>query len=149
MGRQAGAPPTMRRNRYVVYRPRYGRVLTCVQGSGFTYRTGFADDCRNLFANKGVLDNNQDTNFRVITQDFPVFSFAFDLGSIKATSQPKVFAAGFVRDPAIKYTDLSGTSSQRSLFYNKKYTDIDSLVSGPRAVHQQLNSTSPNRSTLS
>ncbi|VDC02252.1 unnamed protein product [Peniophora sp. CBMAI 1063] len=97
-------------------------------GDGFTYRTGFADDCRNLFANKGVLDNNQDTNFRVITQDFPVFSFAFDLGSIKATSQPKVFTAGFVRDPAIKYTDLSGTSSQRSLFYNKKYTDIDSLI---------------------
>ena len=106
-----------------------GQHLTYLQGSGFSYRTGFADDCRNLFAAKGALDNSQDTNFRVITQNYPVFAFAYDLGSITATSGPKVFAAGFVRDPAIKYTDLSGTSSQRSLYYNTKYSDIGSLVS--------------------
>ena len=103
-----------------------------VQGSSFTYRTGFADNSRDQFATKGVLENGQDTNFRPITKDYPVFSFAYDLGSITATSAPLVFAAGFVRDPAIKYADLSGSSSQRSLYYNKKYADIGSLV---RAIH--------------
>ncbi|KZV65241.1 hypothetical protein PENSPDRAFT_737823 [Peniophora sp. CONT] len=97
-------------------------------GSGFSYKTGFADDCRNQFAANGALDGGKDTSFRAITDRFPVFSFSYDLGSIKATSGPTVFAAGFVRDPAIKYTDLSGTSSQRSLYYNKKYTDIGSLI---------------------
>lgn len=102
--------------------------LIIPQGDGITYKTGSADDVRGQFATNGILDNGQDTNFRAITNNYPVFAFAYDLGSIKATSGSKVFTVGFVRDPAIKYTDLSGTSSERSLYYNTAYTDVGTLV---------------------
>jgi hypothetical protein len=75
------------------------------------------------------LDNQTDTNFRSISPNFTVFSIARNLGTIQATQDPVVWAFGFITDPAINYTDLSGASQQRSLFYKTQYSDDTSLVS--------------------
>ena len=76
-----------------------------------------------------MLDNQTDPNFRSISPNFTVFAISRDLGIIQATPDPIVWAVGFVTDPAINYTDLSGASQQRSLFYKTQYSDDTSLVS--------------------
>ena len=76
-----------------------------------------------------MLDNQTDPNFRSISPNFTVFAISRDLGTIQATPDPIVWAVGFITDPAISYTDLSGATQQRSLFYKTQYSDDTSLVS--------------------
>ena len=77
----------------------------------------------------GVLDNQTDPIFRSISP-YTVFAISRDLGLIQATEDPVVWAIGHIMDPAINYTALSGAAHPpRSLFYNTKYPDDQSLVS--------------------
>ena len=82
-----------------------------------------------LFQLNGSLDNQTDINFQSVKSSLTAFSIARDLGIIDVTQDPVVWAVGFVTDPAVNYTDLSGASQQRSLFYKSKYSDDTSLVS--------------------
>jgi len=59
-----------------------------------------------------------------------VFAISRNLGTIQATQDPIVWVLGYTTDPAINYTDLSGTPTQkRSSYYKIKYSDEGSLVS--------------------
>lgn len=61
--------------------------------------------------------------------DYPVFAMSHDLGNISSTSEPIVWAIGFVQSPAISYVDLSGTSQDRYPYYmSTEYSDTDTLV---------------------
>ena len=84
---------------------------------------------QNLFILNGVLDNQTDPNFRSTSSNITGFALSRDLGTIQETQDPVSWAIGFVTDPAINYTDLSGASQQRSLFYKSQYSDDVSLVS--------------------
>ena len=75
------------------------------------------------------MDNQTDPNFRTISPNFTVWGIASNLGTIKETQDPVVWAVGFVTDPAVNYTDLSGASEQRGLVYKTQYSDETSLVS--------------------
>ncbi|KAI0030848.1 hypothetical protein K488DRAFT_53350 [Vararia minispora EC-137] len=97
-------------------------------GNGVTYRTNSADNNRNQFLTTGKLDKTQDTNFRAIADNFATLAFSYDLGRIRGTQEPVVFAVGFTRNNAIKYTDLSLNNQDRSLFYAVNFTDAASLI---------------------
>ena len=87
------------------------------------------DIVQSLFILNGVLDNQTDPNFRSIGSNLTAFALARDLGTFQETQVPVSWAVGFVTDPTINYTDLSGASQQRSLFYKTQYYDDASLVS--------------------
>ncbi|KAH9036047.1 hypothetical protein EDB83DRAFT_1770629 [Lactarius deliciosus] len=97
-------------------------------GGDITYKIAEDSVSRDLFQLNGVLDNQTDTNFRPISPDFAVFAISRNLGAIKATQDPVVWAVGYITDPAINYTDLSGVTQQRSLFYKTQYPDDTSLI---------------------
>ncbi|KAH9018064.1 hypothetical protein EDB85DRAFT_1874040 [Lactarius pseudohatsudake] len=97
-------------------------------GGDITYKISEDSVSRDLFQLNGVLDNQTDTNFRPISPDFAVFAISRNLGTIKATQDPVVWAVGYITDPAINYTDLSGATQQRSLFYKTQYPDDTSLI---------------------
>ncbi|VDB91944.1 unnamed protein product [Peniophora sp. CBMAI 1063] len=97
--------------------------------SSTTYRTGVDASCRGLFNDTGKLDNAQDTNFRAIDDQFPVFAVAQDLGDITATSEPVVWAIGYTRDPAVQTSSITGTIGQRSLYFQSNITDMATVVS--------------------
>jgi hypothetical protein len=99
------------------------------QGGDITYKIAQDSISRSLFQTNGTLDNQTDPNFRSISPIFTVFGIARDLGTIQATQDPIVWAVGFITEPAINYTDLSGASQQRSLFYKTQYSNDTSLVS--------------------
>ncbi|KAH8988003.1 hypothetical protein EDB86DRAFT_2832105 [Lactarius hatsudake] len=96
-------------------------------GGQITYNIAGVTDALELFQLQGVLDNHTDVNFRPINDSWPVFGISRDLGTIQATPDPVVWTIGFITDPVINYTDLSGASQQRSLFYKTQYPDDTSL----------------------
>lgn len=84
---------------------------------------------RAQFINNGVLANTKDTNFRAVENDWPVFAFAHDLGTVSGTSAPVVFAVGHVRDPAIEYIVAGGSTQNRSLFFWSQFSTVSAAVS--------------------
>ncbi|KAK0453442.1 hypothetical protein EV421DRAFT_1700907 [Armillaria borealis] len=93
-----------------------------------TYQTGADVTVRAHFISNGVLPNTQDTNFRAVSDNWPVFALASDLGSISSPTEPLVFAIGHIRDPAISYIVANNVHQDRSLYFWSQYSDAASLI---------------------
>jgi len=98
--------------------------------SNTTYQTGQDIVVRAQFINHSVLTNSQDTNFRSISDDWPVFALAHDLGEVTGSStEPVVFSIGHVRDPAIEYITANGVLQSRSSYFWSQYSSVDDVIS--------------------
>jgi Domain of unknown function (DUF5127) len=102
-----------------------------VQGDNVTYQIAADVVSRANFTHNGVLNGQQDPNSRVISTNLAVFAISRDLGTIQTTQAPVVWTVGITTDPAINYTDLSGTPVSRSLYYKTQYpgSNDESLAS--------------------
>ncbi|VDC04721.1 unnamed protein product [Peniophora sp. CBMAI 1063] len=115
--------------------------------SNVAYRTGSDVSTRGQFINTTTLNNTQDILYRNITDSYPVFGFAHDLGVIGETAGSLVWAVANIRDSPSTgshiYTDLSGQEQTRSLFYRSQYTDDTTLLRDfiadfPKALNRSL-----------
>ncbi|KAI0290746.1 hypothetical protein B0F90DRAFT_1652294 [Multifurca ochricompacta] len=98
-------------------------------GDNVTHKIAQDTVSRGLFMLNGVLDNQEETNFRPISTNFAVFAISRDLGTIQVTQSPVVWTVGYTTDPAVNYTDLSGAPpQQRKLYYKLRYSDDSSLI---------------------
>ncbi|KAA1474523.1 hypothetical protein DENSPDRAFT_860385 [Dentipellis sp. KUC8613] len=96
-----------------------------------TYKVASDKSCRDQFHNNGKLDLGEDSDFRGIADDFPVYAVSVDLGDITTTgNNPIVWAIGYTRDPALSYADLDGSTQSRSLYYNANFSDASAVVNG-------------------
>lgn len=103
--------------------------LISAQGSGTTYQTGADTIVRGYFAAQGTLDNTEDTSFRAISDDWPVFAFAEDLGTVTSTAtSAQVFSIGHFRDPAIEYIIANGELQSRSAYFLSQYSTVADAV---------------------
>ncbi|KAI0092706.1 DUF1793-domain-containing protein [Irpex rosettiformis] len=93
-----------------------------------TYQTGEDVVVRAQFINNGKLANTQDTQFRAVSDRWPVFAFAQDLGNIQAATNPVVVAIGHVRDPAIQYIVKGGVLQNRSLFFWSQFSSVNAAI---------------------
>jgi hypothetical protein len=101
-----------------------------MQGNNVTYKIAADQISRGQFAHNGSLDDQQESNFRAISDQFAVFAISRDLGTIQATQAPVVWTVGYTTDPAVNYTDLSGASvTHRSLYYKSQYSNDEALAS--------------------
>ena len=94
-----------------------------------TWQTGQDIVVRAQFINSGSLSNTQDTRFRAVSDDWPVFAFAHDLGTISQASSPIVVSVGHVRDPAIEYIIANDQLQSRSVYFLSQYSTIADAVS--------------------
>ncbi|KAF3403263.1 Glutaminase A [Talaromyces pinophilus] len=99
---------------------------TTSQG-GYSYQNGQDSVVRARFINSGSLANTQDTNYRAISNSWPVFAHAFDLGSVGTSSVSRVFSIGLCQDEPIQYTTSSGVIPQTSLYLDYFDTQLDAL----------------------
>jgi hypothetical protein len=77
-----------------------------------------------------VLNGQQDPTIRAVSNNFAVFAISRDLGSIKATQAPVVWAIGYTTDSAVSYNDSSGAPpASRSPYYKTQYPSDDELAS--------------------
>ncbi|KAK7045354.1 hypothetical protein VNI00_007603 [Paramarasmius palmivorus] len=89
--------------------------------SNMTWNSGGQMARRSFFFKNSALSNTQDPNLRCINcGDPPVFAFANDLGDITSTSQPVVWAIGYVRNPVI-----TRTGQQLKPYWTTAYSRIE------------------------
>ncbi|KAF5388226.1 hypothetical protein D9615_000517 [Tricholomella constricta] len=117
-------------NDHIQPRPPDGSAFYSTSNAfGATYQTGGDVAVRAQFINNGRLPNTRDTNFRAIQDNWPVFAFAHDLGSVIGATTPVVVSVGHVRDPAIRYIVAGGGTQLRSVYFWSKYSTPASLIS--------------------
>ncbi|KAH9844227.1 DUF1793-domain-containing protein [Rhodofomes roseus] len=97
--------------------------------NGVTHQTGQDIVVRAQFINKGVLANSQDTSFRAVSDEWPVFALAHDLGTVSGTSATVVYAIGHVRDPAIQYIIADNQIQQRNLYFWSRFSSVTDVLS--------------------
>ncbi|BCS22855.1 glutaminase GtaA [Aspergillus puulaauensis] len=96
-------------------------------GAGLTYQAGADVDVRGAFASNGRLSNTNDAGYRAISDNWPVFGFAHDLGSIQS-SIGVLFSIGLTQPEAIQYTGSSDTLSPVSSLWTSYFsTGLDAL----------------------
>jgi hypothetical protein len=76
---------------------------TTANVANLTFQNGQDSVVRGQFINNGVLANTQDTDYRAINNDWPVFAFANDLGSVTATAKSTLFTIGLLQKQAIQF----------------------------------------------
>ncbi|KIK51939.1 hypothetical protein GYMLUDRAFT_50232 [Collybiopsis luxurians FD-317 M1] len=96
-------------------------------GNNVTYLSGEDVVARSAFLNNGTLASTQDTNFRAINDRWPVLAFSNDLGSIKSTSSPVVWAIGLVQNQDIIYTKTTGNQTRLPYFFTR-YPDVPAAM---------------------
>ncbi len=101
-----------------------------------TWQTGEDVTLRGQFVNNGVLLNTGDAQFRGVSDRWPVFALAHDLGQISSGSDAMVFAVGHVRDPVVEYIVANNNVQTRSLYFWSQYSSASDAVSiSSYAIH--------------
>ncbi|KAI0723177.1 DUF1793-domain-containing protein [Earliella scabrosa] len=95
---------------------------------GATWQTGEDVVVRAQFINNGRLANTADTQFRAVSDRWPVFAFAHDLGSVRAVTAPTVFVLGHVRDPAVQYITANNGRQDRSFLFWTKFSTVAQAI---------------------
>ncbi|KAI0455038.1 glutaminase GtaA [Xylaria acuta] len=96
---------------------------------GLTYQSGADVDVRGAFKNKGVLANTKDTKFRAVNNNWPVFGFAKNLGSVSSNSINTLFTIGLTQDNAIQLLgEGSGLTTYPSLWKSYFSSDLDAVT---------------------
>ena len=107
------------------------------QTTGLTFQTGQDTVVRAQFINNGRLANTQDSQFRAVSDRWPVFAYSHDLGTVSKATAPVVVSVGHVRDPAIEYIVAGGAIQQRSLYFWSQFASVPAAVSS-FMVHTSL-----------
>ncbi|CCM02781.1 uncharacterized protein FIBRA_04889 [Fibroporia radiculosa] len=103
--------------------------LSPIEGPGVTFQASDDNTVRGGFQTQGSLNSQQeDTDYRAISDNWPTFAMAVDLGNIQTISSPLVWTVGYVRDPSIKYTTAAGITQLRYLFFRTKYSATVDLI---------------------
>ncbi|KAA8575420.1 hypothetical protein EYC84_004586 [Monilinia fructicola] len=92
-----------------------------------TYQSGQDKAVRAAFEMEGKLPNTKDSKFRAINDDFPVFGFARDFGSVTKTSQEAVFVLGLAQENAIQFDGSGGNITLPSLWTSYFSSDTKAL----------------------
>ena len=92
-----------------------------------TFESGFADDVREAFITSGALGNTNDTNYRAISDSYPTFGFAVDLGSVESTAASTLFTLGLTQEQAIQFDGANGDVSVPSLWTSYFATELDAV----------------------
>jgi hypothetical protein len=71
--------------------------------SGLSYQSGQDIVVRGQFVSNGKLTNTNDTGYRPINDNWPVFAFCADLGQLDGSAQTMPLSIGLVRTPAVSY----------------------------------------------
>ncbi|TKA81082.1 hypothetical protein B0A55_02543 [Friedmanniomyces simplex] len=89
---------------------------------GLTHQSGADVDVRGQFTSNGVLNNTADTNYRAIDNNYPVFGYAIDLGSVGSASVESVFTINLAQEQAVQFDGANGVEALPS-YWTSSYSD--------------------------
>lgn len=94
-----------------------------------TYQVADASLVRPQFQTTGILNNTVDQEFREISDRWPIFAFAHDLGIVgTSATTPVVYTIGYVRDPLVQLSNVPNVNSVRSPYYFTRYGSVSEMV---------------------
>ncbi|KAF2111539.1 glutaminase GtaA [Lophiotrema nucula] len=93
-----------------------------------TYQSGADVDVRGAFTANGKLANSKDSNFRAIDQNWPVFGYAIDLGSVGSSATSTLFSVGLCQGDAIQFLGKDGLTTLSSLWKSYFSDDLAALT---------------------
>ncbi|KAJ5930458.1 hypothetical protein N7466_005951 [Penicillium verhagenii] len=96
--------------------------------TGTTHQSGEDTVVRGQFSSNGTLTNGADTNYRAIQDEWPVFAFASNLGSVSSTPVSTLFSLGLTQDEAVQYEGASAYAPLQSLWKAYFDTELDALA---------------------
>jgi hypothetical protein len=86
----------------------WGSIVWATPASArLTYQSGQDLVVRAQFVSNGKLTNSNDTNYRAIDNNWPVFGFCADLGQVGRSAATVPLSIGLVRTPAVSYLGQS------------------------------------------
>ncbi|KAI0206870.1 glutaminase GtaA [Astrocystis sublimbata] len=96
---------------------------------GLTYQSGADVDVREAFQSNGLLPNTKDTSFRAVNNNWPVFAFAKDLGSVSEKSINTLFTIGLTQENAIQLLgEGEGLTTYPSLWTSYFSSDVEAVT---------------------
>lgn len=84
--------------------------------------------------NSGALPNSQDTNSRPISQQFPVFGYAIDLGEVGSDSQSTLFQLSLHQENCVQFQGEKDTVSKLPCMWTNYFTEETDAVSNIKNV---------------
>ncbi|TVY28464.1 Glutaminase A [Lachnellula hyalina] len=112
-----------------------------------TSQSGGHETVRGNFLRDGKLPNTQDSNYRAISDNFPVFAFANDLSNVGNNPITTLYTIVHAQENAIQFDGANGIVSVRSLwtsyfgsdlavveFLYKDYSTVDGAIDHVFAV---------------
>ncbi|KAL1998449.1 hypothetical protein VTN02DRAFT_6160 [Thermoascus thermophilus] len=94
---------------------------------GLTHQSGADVDVRGAFARDGRLANTTDGRYRAIQDDWPVFGFAVDLGSVGASAASALFTIGLAQTQAVQFAGAQGYAPLPALWTGYFDNDLAAL----------------------
>ncbi|KAI0881842.1 glutaminase A [Annulohypoxylon maeteangense] len=96
---------------------------------GLTWQSAADTVVRNAFINNGVLPNTKDSNYRAVTDNWPVFGFANDLGSVGTDAVSTLYSIGMTQDGAINLLGEGSDLTTYPALWNSYFgSDIDAMT---------------------
>ncbi|KAI1149395.1 glutaminase GtaA [Nemania diffusa] len=98
---------------------------------GLTYQSGSDVIVRGTFKNNGTLPNTKDTNFRAVNNNWPVFGFSKNLGSVSKSAVNTLFTIGLTQENAVQLLGdgANGTlTTYKSLWTDYFKSSVDALT---------------------
>ncbi|KXX77889.1 hypothetical protein MMYC01_205785 [Madurella mycetomatis] len=101
--------------------------LATRSGNSMTWQIGQDTVVRDQFVNNGRLANTKETNFRPVSDRWPVFAFSHDLGNVSEEVE-SVFTLGLVQNQVIHFAGLSGELTAVPGLWSSHYDNEISAV---------------------
>jgi hypothetical protein len=97
------------------------------KNDGLTVQSGADYDVRSAFARDGKLGGSQDSNFRSINDNWPVFGFANDFGNVGSNAQNQLFTIGLLQQNAVQFLGSNGLVKLPSLWTSYFSNEVDAV----------------------
>ncbi|KAI4617594.1 uncharacterized protein J4E87_008230 [Alternaria ethzedia] len=94
---------------------------------GLTHKSGADSEVRDAFDNDGSLDNAEDSEFRPINAEWPVFGYALNMGSVGSDVKSQLYTIGLCQDDAIQFLGADGLNNVPSLWKSYFQDDLAAL----------------------
>lgn len=94
--------------------------------SNLSFQSGSDTTVRGSFKGNGTLPNTKDSNFRPINQQYPVFGFSSDLGSVSAPVNT-LYTLGLTQEQAIQFDGELGVVPLNSLWTSYFASETDAV----------------------
>jgi hypothetical protein len=118
----------------------WGKVVWATdQVTNLTSQSGADSVVRGAFINNGVLRGANDTNFRPINQNWPVFGFAVDLGSVGTKQTSTLFTIGLLQKLAVQFLGAQGVKSLPALWTSYFNTEASAVSCRTKSCGKEAN----------